>query len=134
MKRPISSSDEDLRGRIRREPKETDSTPLVEAKFLDGPIGGQTRLVKRGADYVIVGPWTYSYAGREGRTPLYCKQPALRVLLRWIRHIVSQRGADPRVARALSRSTPVRGLRLRSMGEPSTKVGQGARKRAAARA
>jgi len=127
VKRPHSGSDVDLRGRVRREPREP-AAPPVEAKFIDGPLAGQTLLVPRGQDYVTIGGFRYSWAGKDDkRTPMYCKVPAARAMQRLVAFSIIKRGRDPRVERAMFRAVPVRRT------EPS-KVGQGARRRAEARA
>lgn len=118
-------SDVDLRGRVRRYPIE-EPAPLVEARFLDGPAAGTVRRVPKGADYVRIGSWTYSYAGKDGRMPLYCKLPKSRRDRSILMFVIGKRGADPRVEMSTMRQTPKRGR--------TDRRGQGARRRAEKRA
>jgi len=103
----------------------------VQAKFLDGPLAGRTLDVPKDADFFGAGPtghpfWLYSYAGKEGRTPLYAEHPEQRSLRKMISWHVGKTGRDPRVDRAATRLMPARRT------EPS-KRGRGARLRAAKR-
>jgi len=127
MKKPTKHhSDVDLNGRVRRHPV-CDAVQPVEAKFLDGPVAGTTRLVPKGADYVRVGPWTYSYAGKQGRTPLYCKLPKSRRDRHVLMFVIGKRGSDPRVDMAGMRQPPAK-----RTAPPAQ--GRGARRRAEKRA
>jgi len=122
MKRPTKHlSDVDIRGRTRRGPQ-AEIPPLVPAKFMDGPVAGQTIDVPRGIDYVKVGPWMYSYAGKDGKLRVYCKLPKSRRDHKLLMFIIGKRGADPRVQMAQARSKPVKRT------APSAK-GRGARRR-----
>ena len=128
MKRPSKhQADVDLRGRVRRVPAEVDASPPVKAKFIDGPVAGTERLVPRGADYVKVGPWTYSWCGKDGRIPLYAKVPTQRALRRVVHSFIGSHGADPRVAVSTTKRTPAK-----RTAPPA--AGRGARRRAEKRA
>ena len=127
MKRPTKHlSDMDLNGRVRRHPV-CEATQPVEAKFLDGPVAGTTRLAPRGADYVKVGSWTYSYAGKQERVPLYCKLPKSRRDRSVLMFVIGKRGSDPRVDMAGMRQVPAK-----RTAPPAQ--GRGARRRAEKRA
>lgn len=122
--------DVDLNGRVRRHPVAPDERARVKGKFLDGPLAGQEIEVPKGADYIAIGPkprplFVYSYSGREGRTPLYCKKPTPRKLWRFVLWFIASQGKDPRVMSAQAKSVPVR-------RDPSLlKHGRGAVRRAA---
>jgi hypothetical protein len=124
---PRHLSDVDTHGRVRREHVEPDHRPLVRAKFLDGPISGQERMVPKGADYVRVGAWTYSWAGKENKVTLYCKLPKQRKVRAFLLFVIAKRGSDPRVDVAAQRARPEKRTTL-------PKRGQGARRRAEKRA
>lgn len=108
MKRPSKDqADTDLRGRIRRAPRaEGETLSPINARFIDGPIAGTERLVPRGADYVKVGMWTYSFAGRDGRTPLYSRLPDARIERRALHSLIALHGKDPRLQVAAMKRTP----------------------------
>lgn len=123
MKQPTKHlSDVDIRGRVRRSGV-CDAMPLVPAKFLDGPVAGQTLNVPRGTDYVKIGTWRYSYAGKDGKVPVYCKHPKSRRDRKLLMFIIGKRGADPRGQMALARTKPVK-----RTAPPAQ--GRGARRRA----
>jgi hypothetical protein len=129
MKRKVSSADIDLNGRVRRTRTEPATRTMVPAKFIDGPLGGQTLPVQRGADFVNIGPlpdpfFVYSYAGKEGQTRLYAIWPNQRKLRKLLMFSIGKYGRDPRAVHAANLSTPTKRT------EPS-KHGQGARRRAA---
>lgn len=118
--------DRDLRGRVRRHPVVVEERREVTAKFLDGPLAGSTQVVAKSQDYVRIGPWTYSWCGREGRTPLYAKLPKSRRERALLMFLIGKRGSDPRKDMAEARGKPHVGR--------TDKRGQGARRRAAKRA
>lgn len=119
-------SDVDTRGRVRRVQVYQERPQMVKAKFLDGPLKGREIEVPRGEDYVRFGPFVYSWAGREGRTPLYCKLPKRRLERRILMFVIGKRGADPRVDMAAMRPKP-------KVGSVDPR-GRGRRRRAAAHA
>lgn len=128
MKRPTKKlPDVDQRSRTRREVPNVDPRPTVEARFMDGPMVGQTRLVARGADIVTVGPWVYTRAGKDGRTPLYCRRLKSRRDRKLCAFATRKRKADPRLVMAQAKKTPVEGTKV-------PKQGKGAMERAAKRA
>jgi hypothetical protein len=79
--------------------------------------------VPKGADYVQVGWWVYSYAGKDGKVPLYSKQPKSWQAARFLLFLVGKLGKDPRVAAAARRQVPAKRT-------SPPKRGQGARRRA----
>ena len=126
MKRPTKhKSDVDIRGRIRRGPQEESGT-LIPAKFMDGPLAGSLRPVVRGSDYVKVGFWRYSFAGKDGKVPVYCKLPKSRRERKILMFMIGKRGGDPRPQMALARSKP-------TTRTTPPKAGQGRRRREAER-
>jgi hypothetical protein len=101
--------DDDRNGRMRREPPR-ELPDLIKAKFVDGPLAGQT-LEVREQDYITIGGFTYSYAGKEKRVPLYARLPKSRAERRMLMAVIAARGKDPRVTRAKfieERRTPKR--------------------------
>jgi len=107
------------------------SVKLVQAKFLDGPLAGRVMTVTTEQDYVNVGPkgspfFRYSYAGKEGRVKLFAKLPNQRQVRKMILWYVGKFGRDPRHERAQV-------LRQPAKRTTPSKVGQGARRRAAKR-
>jgi hypothetical protein len=126
VKRPSKhQADTDLRGRVRRVPQEEVGNP-IKGRFMDGPLAGVTRDVPRGADYIKVGPFVYSYAGKDGRTPLYCRLPITRVDRKVLMLLIAKRGKDPRVEIAALKRTP-----HKRTAPPA--AGRGRRRREAAR-
>jgi hypothetical protein len=126
-KLPVDGSDVDLRGRVRRHPQKEQDTRVVAARFLDGPLAGTMREVMKGVDYVRVGPWMYTFAGKDGRTPLYCKRLKSRRDRKLLHFVIAKRGADPRVQMAAMKAPPTKRT------APPAK-GRGARRRAEKRA
>lgn len=130
MKRPTKkSADVDLRGRKRREPRIPPIHPeMIEARFLDGPLRGQTNLVPRGEDFIVIGAmaaplFVYSFAGKDAKKiPLYCQVPIVRKEFKLVRWYIAKFGKDPRALRGLSRQEPIR--------HNGSRKNQGAAKRA----
>lgn len=125
------SPDTDIRGRVRRCPPRKLPRGFVDAKFVDGPLAGTVTAVQKGADMVFVGPesapfWVYTFAGREGKVPLYARWPEKRLERKLIRWYVGQHGRDPRAMRA---SAPRREPKVGK----TDKRGQGAARRRARR-
>lgn len=98
MKRRISSSDVDMRGRVRRAPRVEEK--IVKIRLVGGPAG-------RGIDLDIADPgvilsyggWRWSWAGKatsNGRK-LYAKHRTTRADNRIITMVRESTGRDPRL-------------------------------------
>lgn len=122
--------DVDRRGRVRRSPGTPVATDRVTmAKFLDGPLVGQTLAVPVRAERIMVGPdgcpfWVYTYAGKDGNVMLFAKQPLSRGRCRFIMYYIGETGKHPATVSSFARIGPAVGH--------TNKAGQGARRRAAA--
>lgn len=131
MKRSTKNKpDIDTNGRVRRHPPAEGATQPVLSKFIDGPLAGCEMMVPRGTTFFRIGSplplFMYSFAGREGKTPLFAVCPKERPLKKVLMFSIGKYGRDPRAVHAASRPKPMKRT------EPS-KCGQGARRRATKR-
>jgi hypothetical protein len=93
--------DYDNRGRLRR----FTETPgrKVKALFLDGVLKGQVIMVSADADYVTIGGFRYSYAGKHRRQPLYARVPKTWAARKALARLLYLTGKDPRASMAKER-------------------------------